>query len=184
VPGYTSRFCWFAVLLLVLLTACRAASATSALPPASIVPDTGDLEPAPSQAPAQVNPADSCLVTEPIRIKASEAAAVQDPPAYGYDYVNDDLTIWAAAWWAGEDSPGLRASEGEIKTGWFRPAGATLGVTGRRIDGDAPALHAQFPCCYPTRFRASGLYFPTSGCWQVDARAAVSELSFVVWVAP
>jgi hypothetical protein len=26
------------------------------------------------------------------------------------------------------------------------------------------------------------LYFPTEGCWEVTARAAEHELSFVVWV--
>jgi hypothetical protein len=55
-------------------------------------------------------------------------------------------------------------------------------VTGRRLDGQAPALEAEFPCCYPTRFQASGLYFPAEGCWEVTAKAADSVLTFIVKV--
>jgi hypothetical protein len=68
--------------------------------------------------------------------------------------------------------------------GWFRPAGVDLEVAGRRIDGEAPPLHFHAPCCYPTRFQASGLYFPAAGCWEVNAKAGKSDLSFVVWVNP
>jgi hypothetical protein len=57
-------------------------------------------------------------------------------------------------------------------------------VTGRRLDGETPALEAEFPCCYPTRFQASGLYFPTEGCWEVTAIAEDSVLTFVVKVEP
>jgi hypothetical protein len=66
--------------------------------------------------------------------------------------------------------------------GWFRPAGETLTITGQRLDAEAPPLEAEIPCCYPTRFQATGLYFPTEGCWEVNAAAAESELSVVVWV--
>ncbi|MBN1451904.1 MAG: hypothetical protein JW963_12880, partial [Anaerolineales bacterium] len=72
----------------------------------------------------------------------------------------------------------------DIKVGWFRPEGATLEITGRRLDGKAPALEAHIPCCYPTRFQATGLVFPAEGCWEVTARAADSVLTFVVKVEP
>ena len=78
----------------------------------------------------------------------------------------------------------LKASKEGVKVGWFRPAGADLEITGQRLDGQAPPLKAHVPCCYPTRFQATGLSFPTEGCWEVTARAAESELSFVVWVEP
>jgi hypothetical protein len=71
-----------------------------------------------------------------------------------------------------------------IKVGWFRPAGAELIILGQWLDGNAPLLEAEVPCCYPTRFQATGLYFPTDGCWKVTARVADSELSFIVWVEP
>lgn len=90
----------------------------------------------------------------------------------------------AGAWWTGQEAEYLRAGEPGIKTGWFRPAGAPLEITARRLDGTAPPFHAEVPCCYPTRFQATGLYFPTAGCWQVTAQATTSELSFVVHVEP
>ncbi len=109
---------------------------------------------------------------------------MQGPPAYSYYYVNKDRSIWVTTRWSSGDSDYLRADPNGIKVGWFRPAGAQLEVTGRRLDGKAPPLRAEVPCCYPTRFQASGLFFPTEGCWEVTARAAGSELVFVVWVEP
>lgn len=76
----------------------------------------------------------------------------------------------------------LHASEDDIKEGWFRPSGATPEITDQRLDGDAPALEAKSSCCYPTRFQASGLYFPTEECWEVNAWVRDKELTFVVWV--
>lgn len=126
-----------------------------------------------------------CPVTEPAWVIAPDDSAVQDPPAYGYYYVNDDSSIWASAWWTGsEEEYPLRAGENGNKMGWFRPEGATLEITGRRLDGQAPPLEAHVPCCYPTRFQATGLYFPTAGCWEVSAISADSVLSFVVRVEP
>jgi hypothetical protein len=45
-------------------------------------------------------------------------------------------------------------------------------------------MEVHIPCCYPTRFQSSGLYFPTEGCWEVTAQAGESELVFVVRVEP
>ncbi len=125
-----------------------------------------------------------CQVTEPEWAKPDEDAAVDGAPAFGYYYINPDRSIWASAWWSDEAKYHLRSGEEGNKMGWFRPAGAELEITGRRLDGEAPELTAEFPCCYPTRFQASGLYFPTEGCWEVTARAEESVLTFVVWVVP
>jgi hypothetical protein len=166
-------------LLLALLIAC---SSTTVAP----VPmtDPGGSPPTPVVSPAQTASAAACSVSEPVWVKPPEDPAVQGSPGFGYYYVNKDSSIWASAWWTGEEENTLRVSEQGIKIGWFRPAGAELEITGRRLDGQAPPLEAHASCCYPTRFQASGLYFPTQGCWEVTARAADSELSFVVWVEP
>jgi hypothetical protein len=68
--------------------------------------------------------------------------------------------------------------------GWFRPTGAELEIAGRRLDGQSLPLDAHVPCCYPTRFQATGLIFPAGGCWEVTAKAKDSELSFVVEIYP
>lgn len=126
----------------------------------------------------------TCPVTEPVWVKPPEDSAVSGPPAYGYYFLNEDRSIWASAWWEEQEEDYLRVNEEGIKVGWFRPAGADLEITGQRLDGEAPPLEAEAPCCYPTRFQASGLYFHTAGCWEVTARAADRKLTFVVWVEP
>lgn len=125
-----------------------------------------------------------CSPTEPVWAKPPDDTAVQGSPDFGYYFINEDESIWAAAWWTEQAVTYLRAGGTGIKTGWFRPAGATLAITGERLDAQAPPLEAHIPCCYPTRFQATGLSFPTEGCWEVTARAADNELSFVVQVAP
>jgi len=134
--------------------------------------------------PTQAASAGACPLTEALWIKPPDDAAVQNPPQYGYYFVNEDRSMWASAWWTGEEETYLRADEAGVKVGWFRPAGATLEITGQRLDAPASPLDAHVPCCYPTRFQSSGLFFPTEGCWQVNAQAAGSQLSFVVQVAP
>jgi hypothetical protein len=149
---------------------------------ASAAEDAATLTPAASTT--EITSANTCPVTEPVWIKRPADSAVQDPPEYGYYFVNKDHSIWASAWWVDAEEPYLRASTEGIKVGWFRPAGATLEITGHRLDGESPPLEAYASCCYPTRFQASGLIFPTEGCWEVTAKAADKELSFVVWVEP
>lgn len=121
-----------------------------------------------------------CPVTEPLWLKPPDDPAVQGSPEPGYYYVNQDRSMWASAWWKGQKEDALRATEEGVKVGWFRPAGADLEITGRRLDSESPPLEAHLPCCYPTRFQASGLVFPMAGCWEVTAKAAHSQLSFVV----
>lgn len=125
-----------------------------------------------------------CPVTEPVWIIPPEDSAVQGSPGYGFYFVNEDSSIWASAWWTNTEDEQLQADEEGIKVGWFRPEGAPLEITGQRLDEQALPLEAHIPCCYPTRFQATGLSFPIEGCWEVTARAADSELSFVVRVEP
>jgi hypothetical protein len=122
-----------------------------------------------------------CPATPTVWAKPPEDPAIPGPLGYGHYLVNADRSIWAAAWW--QDKPGLLRAGGDgVKVGWFRPAGAALEVVGQRLDDVAPSLVARVPCCYPTRFQASGLLFPSAGCWRVTATAADSSLSFIVRV--
>ncbi len=122
-----------------------------------------------------------CPVTEPQWALHPDDSAVSGPPSYGDYFINDARTIWASAWWSADGGP-LPVSKEGVKMGWFRPAGATLEITGGRIDDDAPALVAHIPCCYPTRFQATGLTFPAEGCWRISAVAGGESLEFVVQV--
>jgi hypothetical protein len=124
-----------------------------------------------------------CQVTKPAWAKPPEDSAVQGAPEFGYYYMNEDRSIWASALWPEKDEYHLRAGE-DVKVGWFRPAGTELVLNGQRIDGQAPPLEFDVPCCYPTQFQASGVIFPTPGCWKISARAAQSVITFVVYVRP
>jgi|BarGraNGADG00212_2_1021979.scaffolds.fasta_scaffold73801_2 hypothetical protein len=168
----------FGILFATILAAC---SPTSGAPvPSARV--TGATPPAPLVA--GTSPATGCRATAPVWLKPPEDAAIPDPPAFDYYFANQDRSILASAWWVGENIPYLRVNEEGMKIGWFRPAGAALEITGRRLDGAAPPLGAQVPEGYPSRFQASDLHFPTAGCWEVTAKAANSQLVFVVWVEP
>jgi hypothetical protein len=76
-------------------------------------------------------------------------------------------------------------SDGSIswKLGWWRIAPGTLAITGRRLDAPAPALGASVPEGYGTHgFQASGVDFPTEGCWEVTGTIDDGQLTFVAFV--
>ena len=169
-----TTFLSLSVLTSIFLTGCAAFNTM----------DSGTSSPTPSASAAESTSASACPLTEPVWAKPPDDPAVQGSPEYGYYFVNEDRSIWASAWWTGQEEYHLRVSEEGIKVGWFRPAGAALEITGRRVDRQGPPLEAHVPCCYPTRFQATGLYFPSEGCWEVTAKAAESALAFVVRVEP
>ena len=172
--SFLSRPLIFFLLLGFFLTNCSTINELDSGPPPST----------PSGSSAENASAHACPLTEPVWVKPPDDSAVQGSPEFGYYFVNGDRSIWASAWWTGQEENHLRVSEEGIKVGWFRPAGAALVITGQRTDAQAPPLETDIPNYYPTRFQATGLNFPTEGCWKVTAKAAKSELSFVVWVQP
>ncbi|MCW5879082.1 MAG: hypothetical protein KIS80_09495 [Anaerolineales bacterium] len=129
--------------------------------------------------------AEGCMPSPIVWDQPPDDPAIGGAPQPGHYFVNSDKSIWASAWWAAEDADGVWDEDAQgygIKVGWFRPEGVTLHISGQRLDAPAAPLVAQIPCCYPTRFQATGLIFPTEGCWQVEAQAGDRQLSFVVWV--
>jgi hypothetical protein len=125
---------------------------------------------------SQASSVSACPVTEPVQaVPANDPNA--DPFGSGPWYINADRSMWAIAGHWVEGPQGNKVL-------WIRPQGTNLKVVGRRLDGDgAMALKADIPCCYPTGFQASRVYFPTSGCWEVTATAGGSELKFVTKVS-
>ena len=62
-----------------------------------------------------------------------------------------------------------------------------LKVTGRRLDGFAPALLTLTPTNAfpgPTAAMLVGVYVPTPGCWEITGDYKGQKLSFVVWLQP
>lgn len=126
-----------------------------------------------------------CAVTTPG--PAPEAFAERlfgSATAYG----DDDL------WVGGLPSGGVLLAEprwvmadGSVgwKLGWWRIASGHLTITGRRLDGPAPPLRSQVPDGYGSvGFQASGVGFPTEGCWEVTGSVGGASLSVVLSVHP
>jgi hypothetical protein len=91
-------------------------------------------------------------------------------------YRSLDGRIWASA-------PGLQSYRPEgNKVLWVKPSGSQLEVKGRRLDGQAALLQVHIPGGYADDYQASGVTFPTPGCWEIEAKADGTEWSFVVYI--
>lgn len=109
-----------------------------------------------------------------------------------------DLFGWASSYgngklWAGGLGPGgmTVASDGLInpdgsigwKYGWWRKFPGYLTITGRRLDAPAPPLTSFVPNGYgDIGFQASGVTFPSEGCWQITGKIDHTSLTFVTLV--
>jgi TonB family protein len=117
----------------------------------------------------------ACEATMPVAERPPD-----DPnasPFVGFDwYANADRTMWASG---GSPVPGTLRT----KVLWVRPAGTKLTIDARRLDGHAGPIEASVPSGYPWTYQASGLIFPTPGCWQVTGTAGGETLQFVLNIA-
>ena len=69
------------------------------------------------------------------------------------------------------------------KLGWWRIEPGSLIITGRRLDAVAPPLRVSIPDGYGREgFQASGVTFPTDGCWEVTGLVGDASLTFVTYV--
>lgn len=103
------------------------------------------------------------------------------PSAYG------NGSLWVGALWPHgvviitPDQINPDGSMG-MKFGWWRSTSGFLTITGRRLDAPAPPLSAQASGYALTGFNASGVTFPTEGCWQVTGKVGPVTLTFVTFV--
>jgi hypothetical protein len=66
---------------------------------------------------------------------------------------------------------------------WWRGVRGPLTIRGRRLDAPAGPLQSYVPAGYrDAGFQASGVTFPSEGCWEVTGRADDTEVTFVVEV--
>jgi hypothetical protein len=161
----------------LVLGGCGSSASSTGGAAATVQPAMPNAQPTAAPAPGAgaTATADDCPVTEAIKDEPPKDPN-SDPFGLGYWYVNADRTIWA-------DVPeSLSWGTGGEKVIWIRPQGTQLEISGQRLDGEAPQLRADIPCCYPTGFQVTGLTFPTGGCWEVTARAGTSELRVITWV--
>jgi hypothetical protein len=94
-------------------------------------------------------------------------------------YVSTDRLLWASA--------GYRYWQGGNKVLWERP-GSVVSITGKLLRGGDPKAAGVPTIAYSPYdgldYQASGVTFPVSGCWEVEARAGSSVLDFVTLVYP
>ena len=125
---------------------------------------------------AETYAAGDCPITQPTWDRPPDDPNAA-PFGFGPWYINADRTIWA-----GWDAASCVSGEKGNKVLWIRPQGTQLEVSGHRLDAPASPLKAHIPCCYPTGFQSTGLYFPAAGCWEVRAKAGSRELKYVTRV--
>jgi len=71
----------------------------------------------------------------------------------------------------------------QMKFPWWRGVRGSLTIDGRRLDAPGSRLRARIPSGYrDSGFQATGLIFPTPGCWEVTGRVGEASLTFVVVV--
>jgi hypothetical protein len=92
-------------------------------------------------------------------------------------------------WWTGGTltyppaGPGIILDDGslQVKVGWIRGVKGKLTVQGRRLDAHGSSLRAWIPEGYgDIGFQATGVIFPTPGCWEVTGKVQETRLTFVV----
>lgn len=174
--------CSFVLVALTLAACTSTANPRTTHHVPSPQPTTG---PAPTSAPGTPAP------TPPSRV--TMAGAKQCPvtlprgvaPADG-TFGNGKLRV-GGLWPRGVIAAGPGNVDGrgrvEMKFPWWRMVSGRLEITGHRLDAPAPPLIAHVPTGYgPTGFQASGVTFPTEGCWRVRGTVGRTSLNFVTFV--
>lgn len=129
----------------------------------------------------------SCRVTIPPKHPASNPA----PPSFNYGNSVIRIALYPkngtliAGRLAGGGKMATINSDGSIdaKFGWWRVGSGKIKTSGRRLDAPAPPLRADVPDGYAAGFQATGLTFPTTGCWRVTGRYLKSQISFTLLVS-
>jgi hypothetical protein len=135
----------------------------------------------PPPAPTSPTPAFACAATHPNG---------STPPGEQPASINHgNGALWVTLWPEGRVVilSDMVRSDGvlSMKFPWWREPGVqgSLTIAGRRLDAPAPPLAANIPDGYgDTGFQATGLLFPTIGCWEVTGRVGDARLTFVTLV--
>ena len=70
-----------------------------------------------------------------------------------------------------------------VKVGWYRYGRGKLTITATRLDKPGRVIRTSVPSGYgSTGFQASGIDFPSAGCWKVTGTVGQSHLTYVTVV--
>lgn len=152
----------------ILLTAISGVAVASALPASS--PDSAERQP--------------CRVTLP----NGRVPSVNGFPARDAGVNHGNGKLYVSLWQDGRVV--VPASEvgpdGAIdaKFAWWRNVSGKLRITATRLDAEAPPARAHIPSGYGRKgFQATGITFPTTGCWRVSGTVGrAARLTFVTVV--
>ncbi|MEA2785736.1 MAG: hypothetical protein QOF71_1840 [Candidatus Eremiobacteraeota bacterium] len=70
------------------------------------------------------------------------------------------------------------------KLPWWMARPGDMTLSARRLDAAAPPAKTSVGNSTEPRFHSSGIWFPTTGCWEVTARTRGSALTVVIDVEP
>ncbi len=168
-----TRLFILAVLPSILIVYIGTTKLLAASPPLS---DTTPSLPPPVSAEEQP----PCPVTKP-----NGSTPPGERPSSGHHGNGALWTVLSSAIVFRPGGPGKILPDGslQMKWPWWRGVRGKLTIEGRRLDGPAPPLRARIPEGYgDIGFQASGLIFPTEGCWEVTGKVGEASLTFVTRV--
>jgi hypothetical protein len=176
-----------AAALAVTLLGCTGTPASTSPASTSTSPaSTSPASPATTAAPRPVTVADArnCPVTIGHPVPSSKPWR---EGLFGWQRAYGNGSLWVGALWPhgvviitpDNVDPNGRL---EMKFGWYRLTSGLLTITGRRLDAPAPPASGVASGYGLIGFNASGVVFPTEGCWQVTGRVARVTLTFVTFV--
>ena len=96
--------------------------------------------------------------------------------------------LWVGGLWPDGiilGDPSFVGADGAVsmKFGWWRVEPGKLAITGKRLDAPAPPASGDAPDGYgDVGFQASGVRFPTEGCWAITGTVGGTSLTFVTFV--
>ncbi len=172
---------WVVALTALILVLAACASAPTPAPTTKAV--SISPSPSPSQLPVTIADLAQCPVTRPGRAPAS----IQDA-LFGSGSADGNSRLWVGGLGDGgviAADNGFINPDGSVgwKLGWWREVSGDLTITGQRLDAGAAPLESDVPSGYgQTGFQASGLTFPTEGCWQITGHVGAASLTFVTFV--
>jgi hypothetical protein len=179
----------FLLVVALLVAACSSGGARPHPSLESSTSPVGVAGPAETSSPGarHVTMADAkrCPVTPP---RAVGPPGVSPDSFFGWGSSYGTGKLWVGGLWphgvivAGKDFIERDGSVG-MKFGWWRKVSGLLSITGRRLDALAPPAQGDVPSGYGMiGFQASGVFFPTEGCWEVTGKVGGTTLTFVTFV--
>ena len=171
-----------AAALAVTLLGCTGTPASTS--PASTSPSPASLATTAAPRPVTLADARNCPVTIGHPVPSSKPWR---EGLFGWQSAYGNGSLWVGALWPHGVviiTPDNVDPDGrlEMKFGWYRLTSGFLTITGRRLDTPAPPASGRASGYGLTGFNASGVIFPTEGCWQVTGRVARVTLTFVTFV--